>query len=182
VEGVKVALSTVAMNGVKPIFLVYQVRLGEDLSTMHSSITATLGSVKKCLPQTGRELVFHTSRRVYSTSPRTSTSRVSTENTWEEWELGYLHQYPAAASAQEWSRLCSVLQYFMAPCHCIPGARARGRAILTSHCPPPKGFTPFEASKQGERRVSSQSHSITHELPSTSHNSVGADRRRKEVL
>jgi len=154
VEGVRVALSTVAMNGVRPIFLVYQVRLGEDLSTMHSSITATLGSVKKCLPQTGKELVFHTSRRVYSTSPRTSTSRVSTENTWEEWELGYLHQYPLAASAQEWSRLCSVLQYFMARRHCPPGALARGRAILTSHCPPPKGYTLFEASKQGGRRVS----------------------------
>ena len=44
--------------------LVYQVREGLVLSTMHSSITATLASLKKCFPHEGRELVFRTRRRV----------------------------------------------------------------------------------------------------------------------
>merc|ERR1719458_2166588 len=79
--GMIVTLSTVAMKGVRPMFLVYQVREGLVLSTMHSSMTATLASLKKCFPQEGRELVFRTSRRVYNKSPSCFTSSVSTEKT-----------------------------------------------------------------------------------------------------
>ena len=85
-SGVMVTLSTVAMKGVRPIFLenrgqinervfqienylVYQVREGFVLSTTHSSITATLASLKKCFPQEGRELVLRTRRLVYKRSP-----------------------------------------------------------------------------------------------------------------
>ena len=86
-SGVMVTLSTVAMKGVRPMFLkcasyiieevsgwdgmylVYQVREGFVLSTTHSSITATLASLKKCFPQDGRELVLRTNRLVYKRSP-----------------------------------------------------------------------------------------------------------------